>query len=117
MWMGIINMAAILFLVRWKDKKIRFGYIEAVAILGVLIPMAAFMDWLFGQVGYVRLLGLPHVLFWTPLAIFLWTRIKRHPQKSVFGIYLRVILATLVISLFIDYTDVVRHLMGDGALS
>lgn len=116
-WMGVINIAAVLFLVRWKGKKLRFGYLEAAAILAVLVPMAVFMDWLFGQVGYVRLLGLPHVLFWTPLAVFLWTRLKRHPQKSVFGIYLRIILATIIISLLFDYTDVVRHLMGDGALN
>lgn len=116
-WMGIINMAAVLFLIRLKDKKLRFGHVEAVAILGVLIPMAAFMDWLFAQVGYVRLLGLPHILFWTPLAVYLWTRLNRHPRNSIFGIYLRVIFATIGISLVIDYIDVARYLIGDGALS
>jgi len=103
--------------VRWKDKRLRFGYIEAVAILAVLIPMAAFMDWLFAQVGFVRLLGLPHILFWSPLAVYLWTRLKHHPHNSMFGIYLRAILATIIISLVIDYTDVARHLMGDGVLN
>jgi hypothetical protein len=117
MWMGIINMAAVLFLLRWKDGGIRWGYLEAVIVLAVLVPMAFFMDWLFGQVGYVRLLGLPHIVLWTPLAIYLWFRLAKHPSNSVFGIYLRVLLATIVVSLAFDYTDVVRYLLGDGTLT
>jgi hypothetical protein len=117
MWMGIINIAAILFLITRKDGKFRFGHFEALAIIATMVVMALFMAWLFDQVGYVRLLGLPHVLFWTPLAIYLWTRLSHHPRNSVFGVYLRVLLATIGISLVIDYIDVVRYLTGDGALS
>ncbi len=117
MWMGIINVAAVLFLIRRTDGKFRIGHIEAVAILATMGVMATFMGWLFDQVGYVRLLGLPHMLFWTPLAIYLWKRLNHHSQTSVFGIYLRVLLATITISLVIDYIDVGRYLAGDGALT
>jgi hypothetical protein len=113
LWMTVINFAAVLFLLRWKDGRIRWGYLEAAVVLAVLVPMAFFMDWLFGQVGYVRLLGLPHILFWTPLAVWLWTQLSRHPLKSVFGVYLRVLLITIAVSLAFDYVDVARHLMGD----
>lgn len=116
-WMGIINLTAVLFLLRWKDGGIRRGYLEAVVVLAVLVPMAFFMGWLFDQVGYVRLLGLPHIIFWTPLALFLWFRLARHPRNSVFGVYLRVLLATIVVSLAFDFTDVARYLVGDGALT
>ncbi|MGD9868695.1 MAG: hypothetical protein AB7U38_11910 [Hyphomicrobiales bacterium] len=112
-WMTVVNMAAGLFLVRWKDGGIRWGYLEALVILLTLVPIVIVMTWLFNSYGYVRLLGLAHVLFWTPLAVWLWTRLGRHPLKSVFGVYLRVLLATIVISLAFDYADVARYLMGD----
>ncbi|MEC9368197.1 MAG: hypothetical protein VX871_05830 [Pseudomonadota bacterium] len=116
-WMTVVNMAAVLFLLRWKDGRIRWGYVEALVSLLTLVPIVVVMTWLFNSYGYVRLLGLAHVLFWTPLAIWLWTRLSRHPLKSVFGVYLRVLLATIVISLAFDYADVARHLMGDTKYS
>lgn len=116
-WMAVINVIAVLFLVGWKDGRPKFGHIEAVIIIACLLVMAPSMDWLFGQVGYVRLLGLVHVVFWTPLVVYLWKRHPLHPHDSVFGIYLRVLMATIVASLIIDYIDVARHLLGDGALT
>lgn len=116
-WMAIVNLAAILFLAQWRDGGLRLGFIEAFVILAVLPPIVIFMEWLFAQTGYTRLLGLAHIVFWGPLAIWLWTRLDRHPWETIFGKYLRVFLATIGISLAFDVTDVVRYLLGDGALT
>lgn len=117
MWMGIVNFAAVLFLLRWKDGGIRLGHIEAFVILAAIVTAGISMEWLFEQVGYVRLLGIIHVIIWTPLVIYLWKRLAHHPRGTVFGTYLRVLIATLFVSLAFDYVDVARHLMGDGALT
>ena len=107
MWMVIVNMGAILFAI-WK--------VEARWIVGAMIANALFMGWLFDQVGYVRLLGLSHVIFWTPLLIYLARRLKQHDAKSLFGAYLWVVVLTDGASLIIDYIDVARYVMGDGQL-
>lgn len=117
MWMVVINIAAILFLVRFKDKKPTFGPMEAFVIIGCMLVMAPSMEWLFGQVGYGRLLGSVHLVFWTPLLIFLWKRLHFHPLTTIFGKYLRILMATIGASLIVDAIDTIRHLLGDGALT
>jgi len=112
-WLVVVNLAAVLFLIRWHDGKLRLGHIEAFAIAASMIAIAFLMPWLFHQVGYVRLLGLGHIPIWTPLAIYLWTRLSHHRANSLFGMYLRLLLVTILISLAFDYTDVARYFMGE----
>jgi hypothetical protein len=33
--------------------------------------------WLYDRMGYVKLLGLPHIVVWTPLAIYLVVLLRR----------------------------------------
>lgn len=115
-WIAVVNVAVIVFVVRWHDGHVTRGPIEVFVILATLVAIALFMEWLYSQVGYVRLLGLVHIVFWTPLAAYLWTRLKLHPVRSVFGIYLRILLITIVASLVIDYIDVGRYLSGERAV-
>ena len=115
-WMMVANLASLLFLVRWQGGKLRLGHIEAYAIVAAMIGATILMTWLFDRFGYVRLLGLGHIPFWTPLAIYLWTRLPHHPVNSPFGIYLRIFLATIAISLAFDYVDVARYLAGDRTM-
>ena len=105
-WMLIVNAAALLFVI-WKVE-VRWAII---AMIGNVV----LMGWLFDQVGYTRLLGLAHIVFWTPLAIYLWRRLPHVPMNTRFGygIYLRVLLATVFVSLCFDYVDVARYLLGD----
>lgn len=63
--------------------------------------------------GLVRLTGLAHVVFWTPAVVYLWGRRQHHPSKSTLGVWLRITLATMIISLVFDYVDVARYLLGD----
>lgn len=71
------------------------------------------MMWLYDQVGYVRLLGIVHVVIWTPLAIYLWQRLKNAEIVVPFRQIIWVFLATMVVSLAFDYADVVRYLLGE----
>src|SRR3546814_13987375 len=61
------------------------------------------MNWLYDQYGYVRLLGLAHLVFWTP--VYGWILMKRKAiaaPSSWFGRYLVAYLVVDGISLAID---------------
>ena len=68
---------------------------------------------MFNQLGYVKLLGLPHLLFWGPLLVYLWRQVKR-PDMPVWPrriIY--VVMTVIAISLAFDTVDVLRYLLGE----
>jgi len=108
--LGLTNLAAILFVVGRKAGRWVFR-VEALAILLAFVAAGQLMEYMYGQLGYVRLLGLPHIIFWTP--VYLWIYFKRRhihpPGESLFGKYLLVYLVIDGISLVIDVIDVIRH--------
>jgi len=117
-WLVILvtaNLAAVLFVVgreqgRWRVRP------EAIAILVSFVAAGVFMNWLYAQVGYVRLLGLAHLVFWGPVWAWILVRRGRIGSDSLFAKYLLVYLVIAGLSLAIDAVDVVRHLLGDGEL-
>jgi len=70
---------------------------------------------LFGTFGYVRLLGLSHILVWTPLLIYLWRERKPFSEESLAGKYLYWFMFVALASLIFDYIDLVRYMLGDVA--
>lgn len=101
-WMVIVNSASLLFV---RHSQARF---ILAAWVGNAITMGQLLEWN----GYNRLLGLSHVLWWTPLLVLLWRQRSRWPAGMA-GIWLRVLCATNAVSLAIDYLDVARYLLGD----
>jgi hypothetical protein len=111
----VVNLAAVLFIVgrdegRWRVRA------EPVAIIAGFFAAAIAMNQLYESVGYVRLLGLAHVIFWGPVWVFLLLRRERYPMRSLFGGYVHLYLLIAGISLVIDVLDVVRYALGDGEL-
>lgn len=109
------HLAAVLFMIHRRDS----GWavrVEAIAIVASFFLAAVAMNWLFHQVGYVRLLGLAHLLFWTPVYVWIFLRRKTIGRGSMFGEYIIVYLIIVGVSLGIDLIDVVRYLLGDGEL-
>ncbi len=107
-WMGVAMVATPLILLAFRDSR-RDGIVAA----GALVANLMFMQWLYAQVGYVRLLGLPHVLIWTPLALYLWLRLRQGGLPRIPQIAAAVFLVTMLISLAFDYVDVARWLLGE----
>ncbi len=64
----------------------------------------------------MRLLGLSHVLVWTPVLIYLGRQWTSFDRRTLFGAWVTVLIVTNGISLAFDYVDVVRYFAGDGAL-
>ena len=109
-WVGVmlaVMAAAIPFAL--KDWRARFAIL---AMLGNMILMNA----LFARFGYTRILGLAHVIFWTPLLAYLWKTRNVHPTRIWTGRWVRLAIAFIFISLLFDYSDVVRYLLGDKAI-
>ena len=109
-WIGImvgIHIAAIPF--AFKDWRPRIMVI-------VMILNAIFMSALFNRYGYTRILGLSHVIFWTPLLAYLWKTRNANPDRIRLRRFIRFSMAVIFISLIIDYVDVIRYVLGDRAV-
>lgn len=102
-WMMIMNSACLIFL---KNREARW-------VLAAWIANIIFMTILAEQIGYVRLLGLSHVIFWTPLMVYLLLRRSTFDLSALYGRWLAILIATNCISLIIDYVDVARYFFGD----
>ena len=107
MWMVVINLGAIVF--TWKK-------VEARWVVGAFLVNVVFMSFLFDTFGWVRLLGLSHVVMWTPLLVYIWRRRNAIDRVSLYGKYIVVLFATNAASLVVDYIDVARYMLGDSAL-
>ena len=103
-WMVVINIVGGLFFLKRPEAKWIL-----LAMLGNII----FMNGLFAAFEYQRILGLAHIVFWTPLLIYLWRRRTHWNLSANSGKWLVVLFMTNLISLIIDYADVARYLMGE----
>jgi len=100
-WMLIIFMASLFFV--WKHK-------TAWAVFGTLLLSIPLALYIFELTKSVPLIGLAHVALWMPLAIFLFimeVKGKTTQLKSPYGVYIVLLLITIVISLFFDIRDAI----------
>ena len=92
----------------WRQSRI-----AAIAAIAAAIAGAFGTGWLYDKMGYVKLLGLPHMLVWTPLAIYLVRQMRRADMPKWPRWIMGVVLGSILISLAFDYTDVLRYLLGE----
>ena len=110
-WLNILMVGAFLLPVAlfiWKPTRMTAVYCLVAGALG-----AFGVGWMYEQMGYVKLLGLPHILVWTPLSVHLWLKFKSPDVSKVPRIIIGLIMATILISLAFDYTDIARYLLGE----
>ncbi len=102
-WLGLINMSAVFFLKRS----------EARWVLAAIIAAALILNGLYMAYGYQRILGLGHVIAWTPLLIYLYRRRRQWGLETRAGKWIALVFTTDLISLAIDYADVIRFALGE----
>lgn len=107
-WLVFAVFALPLTLLIWKQSRITAVVTFVLAVLG-----GFGVYWMHGQMGYVKLLGLPHIILWTPLAYYLFRQIKQNDMPQWPKRITMVVLATVLISLVFDYVDVARWLLGE----
>ena len=111
-WMYVLmagGFGAPLLLLIWRQSRLT-GILGLIA--GVLSGIG--VDLLHREFGYVKLLGLPHVVLWTPLAIYLLMQLHRPDMPDWPKRIMMFMLAVVVISLAFDYTDLIRYLLGEN---
>ncbi|MEZ5945341.1 MAG: hypothetical protein R3C04_00560 [Hyphomonas sp.] len=90
-----------------------FMRVEARWVFAGFVAGAVAMFALYSQMGYVRLLGLGHVIFWTPVLIYLFRRRSQwRVKETLSGKWIVLAAVVMTVSLVFDYTDVIRWLMG-----
>jgi hypothetical protein len=107
-WMSFAIIVTPLVLVFSKATRL-----DAAIVLLTNIAMLVGMGWVYEQIGYVRLLGIVHVILWTPLFIYLFLRAKNGEMPLLCRLIIWMFVATLAVSLVFDYSDVVRYLLGE----
>jgi len=107
-WMSFAITVTPLVLILSKATRL-----DAVIVFLTNLAMFIGMSWVYDQMGYVRLLGIVHVILWTPLFIYLFLRAKNAEMPLLCRLIMWMFAATLAVSLVFDYTDVVRYLLGE----
>ena len=100
-WMMIIFLSSLIFV--YKHLSARFIFASLILSLPIAI-------WIFETTKSPHLIGIAHIVVWLPLSIYLVkTEIigKTERLKSPYGIYLILLLSTIVISLFFDIRDAI----------
>ncbi len=100
-WMMIIFLSSLIFVYRRLSARFIF------ASLILSMPIAI---WIFETTKSPHLIGIAHIVVWLPLAIYLVKAEvveKIEKIKSPYGIYITLLLSTIVISLFFDIRDAI----------
>src|SRR6056297_3736220 len=93
LWLTIVMIAVPLVLLAWRQTRR-----DGVVILAASVAVVVSMHWLYAQVGFVRLLGLPHVLIWTPLAVYLAMRLRERAFRGLPKAVVWVFLVSVTVS-------------------
>lgn len=113
-WMGIVFLASLVFV--WKRKTARF------ALLAIVLTLpAGILVW--KLTGNVHLIGIAHILLWTPLAVIIYLRefcptgtwpdvAFKDRFKSPYFIWVCLLFITICISLIFDVRDIFLVLSG-----
>jgi len=115
MWVYVLVAGAFVapvVLLIWKASR-KAGIITLVASL-----LAGFgVQMIFEAMGYVKLLGLPHLILWVPIVVFLMAQQARGDMPNWPRRIIWFITAIICISLVFDFIDVVRWILGERAPS
>jgi len=86
------------------------GKFALISMIGAMV----IMTFIYAKHGFVRLLGLGHILFWLPFMYFCLIQIKNWSLlDSAFRLWLLVVTLFNGVSLVLDFVDVFRFLKGE----
>jgi predicted ABC-type sugar transport system permease subunit len=109
-WLTFGTLVLPVVLLFWRQSRV-----AGAAGIAATVTAVFSVSWLFDRLGYVKLLGLPHIILWTPFVIYLFFQIRRTDMPKWPRWIMTIVLATILVSLAFDYTDVARYLLGERA--
>ncbi len=111
-WMNILLVGAFvapLVLLIWRQSR------KAGAITFVVSVFAGFcIQMMYNSLGYVKLLGLPHLL-WIPVVMYLAGQARRADMPAWPRRIIWFCMAVICVSLAFDIVDVIRYVLGERA--
>ena len=105
-WVGLLMVFNMLFPLFFLST------LEAQVVLATMMASAGLMLFIFAQKGFVRLLGLGHIL-WVPLIVWLLARVDVTTFDTRFEQWILAVIVLHGLSLVIDLLDVVRYMRGE----
>lgn len=112
-WLNILLFGAFILpfaLFFWKQTRL-----AALLTLIASVTAGVTIMLMYERFGMVRLLGLPHVILWTPIVIYLIAVSRRAGLAALPKWILSLVALIITISLVFDYYDVIRYFLGDTA--
>src|SRR6056297_3438441 len=111
-WVGIwVNVMILVLAI-----SIPFSFVRAQArwiLLGTILGMAGTIV-AYQQFGFTRILGLGHIIFWTPTLLYMLTlRGREDVIDTLFSKWLLLAIIVMSASLAFDYVDFLRWLLGE----
>lgn len=97
-WMFAVNLSSVFFLRR----------IPARWVLAAVPANILSMQILFRLYGTGHHLSLPHIVFWTPLLVYLFIKRRSLVERSPFGVWFVCLFVTDATSLVLDYLAVLK---------
>lgn len=92
-----------------------FSHLEGKMALIAMMGAMLVMHFIYKKRGFVRLMGLGHILFWTPFLFVSMLRLKSGGLPGDFKVWLILVSSLNGISLLIDFWDLGRYLNGERA--
>ncbi|WP_299959359.1 hypothetical protein [uncultured Roseobacter sp.] len=92
----------------WRSTRLA-GFLTVVASFASGFAINAMYD----SMGLVRLLGLPHVLLWTPLVIYLIVQVRKPEIPTLPRWIMMTVIGLILVSLAFDYVDLLRYVLGN----
>lgn len=114
-WLAVLtaaNLGAVLFIAKKTPDGWRLRW-EALAIIAAFLLAGTLMDYIYAQAGYVRLLGLAHLIVWPPVWAWIFVHRDDYIETPWFARYVAFYLLVAGLSLVIDAIDVARYLLGE----
>ena len=108
-WLGVTNMACIFFV--WEYTQARWVGVAMLFVLLANIPIGM-------ALGLVKALAIPHLFAWIPLLVYLLIQVRNGQidLKSIFGVWVLVLIVTNTISVIFDVRDTVEYIAGDRGI-
>jgi len=84
-------------------------------LLGIVLGMAGTLI-AYSLFGFTRLLGLGHLIFWTPTLLYMLTvRGRGYHARTLFAKWILIAILVIGVSLAFDFVDLLRWILGERA--
>lgn len=101
---GTLSISILFGLFRHEARAIVFGTLMGMAMVIVI----------YGQFGFTRILGVGHILFWTPTLFYMVSlQGTAAVSRTWFGRWLWLAIIVMGASLVLDYSDLIRYMLGE----